>query len=117
MTLSGKSRFILFTLFWYLNELNMHLKTSLLEVSISKSAFIKALKKAMVVKKTERSLYKNLENLEKQRYIAYDNKTLALTRKGLDAAQKMHKDMEPYYTLMTQPKKEFQHIKLQTVFR
>jgi hypothetical protein len=63
---------------------------------LSKADFIDLMQKAKVAHKKDRALYKNLQDLEEERFIAYDNKTLSLTKKGEKMFVKIAKDVEPF---------------------
>jgi hypothetical protein len=63
---------------------------------MSKAAFIELARAAGMVQKKERALYKNLEALEKQKLIMYENKNLALTPKGHRVYENVLGDLEPY---------------------
>ena len=96
MQLTPTHRFILFTLgVWYL-EANKKLRDKQLGVSISKSIFIDIVKKAGVVEKQPRALYKNLELLEKMKLIKYESKSLSLTKKGEKVFSKVYNYNKPY---------------------
>ena len=68
--------------------------------SVSKIEFIKLLKELGIVEKTERGLYKNLQVLEKKKLIAYENKFLKLTQKGLKSVTQKEKEIFPYLKLI-----------------
>ena len=96
MLLTPTHKFILFTLgFWY-KEANKKLVSKPLQIFISKALFIDIVKKAGMVEKQPRALYKNLETLEKNRFVEYNNKCLSLTKKGEKAFLKIQKDITPY---------------------
>ena len=101
MLLTQTHKFILFALgFWY-REANKKLKDKNLTVNISKALFIDILKKADIVKKQERALYKNLEYLEENKLIKYENKNLILTKLGEKNYSKIYGELEPYMTAIT----------------
>ncbi len=100
MKLSEKQRFILFVLGKLYEESNRKLKEKILQVSISKSAFIEIVKKGGLTEKGERALYKNLEDLEKLNYINYENKILGLNRKGLKEYNKINRELKPYLNII-----------------
>lgn len=96
MQLTPTHKFMLFTLgFWYL-EANKKLKDKQLEVFISKVIFIDIIKKAGIVEKQPRAIYKNLEILEKNKLIWYENKSLSLTKKGRKIFNKIYEENKPY---------------------
>ena len=107
---NSASKFVLFSLYYYLKQLD-HNINKILKSSISKVDFIRVLTKNKIVEKTPRSIYKNLESLEKEKYLIYKNHSLSLTRKGLDLSQKIEKGVSRYLKLQTTP------IKIQKEFK
>lgn len=100
MQLTPTHRFMLFTLgSWYLGA-NKKLKDKQLEVSISKAIFIGIIKKAGLVEKQPRAIYKNLEIIEKNKLIRYENKSLSLTKKGQKIFLKIYKENRPYMNVI-----------------
>lgn len=100
MLLTQTHKFILFALgFWY-REANKKLEHKSLTVFISKALFIDIVKKSGIVEKQPRALYKNLELLEKNRLIKYDNKSLSLTKKGEIVFNKIYNEMKPYMNVI-----------------
>lgn len=91
--------FILFSLGKWYEEANKKIKGKPLEVCISKKSFIELVTKASLAKKQERALYKNLETLEKKKFISYKNKELMLTKKGKKLYDKLNKEISPYLNL------------------
>ncbi len=100
MKLSKKHQFILYALMKYLKKLNKKFEHQPLEASVSKIDFIKLLLKLKIVDKSQRSLYKNLEILEKKKLIKYENRFLKLTEKGLKIVQAKDKELYPYLRLI-----------------
>jgi predicted methyltransferase len=100
MKLSKKHQFILFALMKYLKKLNKRFEHQPLEASVSKIDFIKLLQNLNIVEKSQRSLYKNLEILEKKKLIKYQNKFLKLTEKGLKLVQQKDNELYPYIKLI-----------------
>lgn len=120
MKISNKQKFILYTLGKWYAEANEKLKDRPLHVMISKSIFIDVAKKAEMVRKKERALYKNLEFLEKKKLISYSNKNLALTDKGRRAFEELNKELSPYFKVAETLRKKnplSYSRKAQTVFR
>ncbi len=100
MQLTPTHKFILFSLgFWY-KEANKKLEYKNLTVSISKALFIDIVKKAGIVEKQPRALYKNLELLEKNKLIKYENKSLSLTEKGDKIFNKIYEEHKPYINVI-----------------
>ncbi|MFH0978213.1 MAG: hypothetical protein V1837_02820 [Candidatus Woesearchaeota archaeon] len=119
MGVGKKQTFILFTLGQYYIEANKRLKGSLLEVVISKKVFIDIVKRAHLAEKKERALYKNLEVLEKKKFVTYENYCLKLTPKGQRLFDKVKKEYEPYLNLARVLDKTdiSRNTKAQTVFK
>lgn len=65
-------------------------------LSLSKADFIDLMQRAKIAHKKERALYKNMQDLEEQHYITYENKTLILTTKGEKVFDKIAADISPY---------------------
>jgi len=80
---------------WYV-EANKKLKKRSLMVKVSKSDFITLVMNSGIVKKKQRALYKNLERLEKDKFISYKNKSLVLTERGVDFFKKINKEINSY---------------------
>lgn len=93
-------KLILFTLgSWYL-EAQRKFQDTPVSIVISKATFIDLILRANIAGKQERALYKNLEDLEKRKYIRYDNKSLALTTKGNKLFEKVYKELRPYVNVI-----------------
>lgn len=100
MQLTPTHKLMLFAIgSWYL-EANKKLKDKQLEVSISKAIFIDIIKKAGLVEKQPRAIYKNLEILEKNKLIKYENKSLSLTKKGQKIFLQIYKENKPYINVV-----------------
>lgn len=56
--------------------------------------------KANLAGKQARAIYKNLEDLEKQKYISYEHRTLTLTKKGQKLFEKLYKELRPYVNVI-----------------
>ncbi|MFH1317087.1 MAG: hypothetical protein ABII01_06210 [Candidatus Woesearchaeota archaeon] len=100
MKLTIKTKLILFALGAYYKIMNRRFKSKGLEVALSKSDFISLVKNAGIEKKQPRSIYKNLETLEKKRYITYDNKTLKFTPAGEKRFKSIEKELMPYFRII-----------------
>ena len=100
MVLNKKHRFVLYALYQYLREANKRFSDKPLEMSVSKSVFIEALKKTKIADKGKRALYRNLEILEKKKLVKYENKFLKPTEKGLKVFSAMHKEIFPFIHLI-----------------
>ena len=86
---------MLFALGACYEECNKRLSAPL-EVSVSKARFIELALRSGITGKRPRSLYKNLEALEKQKLIVYDSRNLQLTSKGKNLFAKVQKEVKPY---------------------
>lgn len=100
MKLTEQQKFILFALGRCCNKCNERLEGRMLQANISKSAFIEIVLKGKMAQKKERALYKNLEDLEKGRFIEYENKILKLTKKGKRQYEKISSIINPYSDIM-----------------
>jgi hypothetical protein len=85
---------MLFVLGTFLRETNRRFKTAPLRVTISKAYFIDAILIMSLVGKKERSIYKNLELLEKDKFVVYKDKNLRLSKKGFNIYFKMYREYE-----------------------
>lgn len=63
---------------------------------VSKQDFIKLVMNSHIVTKKQRALYKNLERLEKDRFVKYKNKSLSLTVRGMNFFKKINKEITSY---------------------
>jgi hypothetical protein len=116
--ISQKHIFILYALLKYITAINRRFDDKPLEASVSKIFFIKHLLESGIVEKTKRGLYKNLEALEKNRFIKYDNRVLMLTAKGYKSAAKKDSEISPYIDLYHHIQKDDHRLKtLQTRFK
>lgn len=106
MKLTIKTKLILFALGAYYNIMNSKLKDRNLVVSLSKVDFIRLVMNSGVVEKQPRSLYKNLETLENNRYITYDNKSLIFTEKGRKKFNQIEHELMPYFKIINTIKAE-----------
>ena len=100
MGLTDKQKFILFVLGKLYDQANKNLEQKLLQISISKSAFIEIVRRSGLTEKGERALYRNLEDLEKSRYISYENKILKLSSKGGKEYIKISRAFTPYQNII-----------------
>ena len=100
MGLAEKQKFVLFVLGKLCETANMRLKEKMLQVSISKSAFIEIVRRGGLTEKGERALYKNLEDLEKSKHISYQNRVLNLTANGSKEYGKISRQLSPYLNII-----------------
>lgn len=92
---------MLFVLARFLQESNKKFEDSPLRLSVSKAEFIDGIRNLRAVQKQERAVYKNLEHLEKKRFIKYTKtKELGLTRKGLNQYNDLNKSITKYMLIL-----------------
>ncbi|MFC1723833.1 hypothetical protein ACFL0V_06860 [Nanoarchaeota archaeon] len=94
MGLTPSTKEMLFILGKVLKATNRRFGKAPLDVSIFKAEFIDILKTLRIIKKQPRSIYKNLESLQKMRFVSYKGKCLSLTKKGHLAYTKMDKELQ-----------------------
>jgi hypothetical protein len=94
--LNKQNELMLFILGHFITETNKSFTNTPLELSVSKVDFIDAVMKLGVVSKKERAIYKNLEEIEKNKLALYRNKQLSLTKKGQKEYLKIRKGIDPY---------------------
>jgi DNA topoisomerase IA len=92
-------KFILFTLGRMHNEFEQQFNNKPFSAAITKASFISLARKAKFTTRKARTLYKHLEDLEKRKYVAYANKSLVLTKKGMKVCEKVHNEVEPYLNM------------------
>lgn len=100
MRITKPQKYILFVLGKSYDKINQKYKEQPIEISISKAAFIELAKSAKLTEKRVRSLYKNLETLEKNKLITYYSKSLALTEKGLNIYEKIDHHLTPFLDVL-----------------
>lgn len=115
MGVSRKHKIVLYALCHYLQECNKRFSDAPLSISVSKIGFIEMTKKAKTCDKSIRALYKNLEDLEKKKYLNYRNRQLSLTKKGLGLLNKINKEVGPFVSIVKSDVSKF--TKGQGVFR
>ena len=98
--ISKKSEQMLFILGEFLRELNKKFSSNILRIQISKAEFIDIIKKISIVNKQPRAIYKNLEELEKAKYLIYSGRNLKLSRKGIKAYESIRNDIDIYYSIV-----------------
>lgn len=115
--LSKQESYMLFAIGQCYKSFNKLFYNKPLQVSISKPVFIDLMISSKSVKKKERAIYKNLESLEKKKFLKYKNNELSFTGKGLSVFKKMDSDIKEYVDLLAHlydPKTISLHKKLQT---
>ncbi len=96
MPLSSPEKLILHSLGQFYISLNQPLIEKPVRVRTSKIAFIELMLKSKVIRRHERTLYKNLEELGKKKLIRYDNRMIAFTPKGLKELEKVQMEIRPF---------------------
>ena len=96
MALSPAQKEMLFVLGIFLGEAGRKFGNAPLKIAIPKVEFIDGILKLKVVSKQKRAVYRNLETLEAGKYIAYVDKGLKFTKKGLVEFRKIIAEEEFY---------------------
>jgi len=96
MALSKTQQRILYSLGQCYRKLNQPYQDKPLKVFVSKIAFIELIQQADFIKKQPRALYKNLELLEKKKYLEYLDKKIKLTQRGQRFFNKIEKEIKPF---------------------
>ena len=114
MNLTLVERLMLYALGQYYLSLNQPLMEKHLRLRTSKITFIEMLMNSNMVGKKERAIYKNLESLEKKKLIAYENKMIRLTEKGLEELRMINLEIDyylefkKYFSIVEKPKRKLQ---------
>ena len=85
---------MLFVLGQFFNKTNRRFSKLYLDVSVSKAEFIDVIKGMNAASKTERALYRNLETLQKEKYLVYNDRKLQMTKKGFAEYDKTCSELE-----------------------
>lgn len=118
MKLTQPQRLILFALSRFYHSLNQPLTEKHLLVQTSKITFIELLLESNIISRQERTIYKSLETLEKNKLIAYEKRMIKFTEKGLQELKRVELEvlqfnlLEKYFSEQHKVKR-----KLQTVIR
>ena len=116
MLLSKTERLILFSLGQFYKSINQPLTSKHLKLRTSKIAFIEVLLRSKIITKQVRTLYKNLENLEKKKLISYDRRMIKVTSTGLKILEKINKevsqfiDVKEHFKEIKKPKRKLQTL-------
>jgi hypothetical protein len=94
MALGGKKKEMLFILGQFFRETNKRFGKANLKMSVSKAEFIDVIRGLKAVSTQERAIYRNLENLQKERYIVYGERSLRMSRKGYNEYERIRKEAE-----------------------
>lgn len=96
MGLPLQQEVILFALGKWYEECDLRLKDRSLRIVLSKKKFIDAVRKVGIARKSERAVYKNLENLEKRRLIVYVKGSLSLSKSGSKRFSVLSRRISPF---------------------
>ena len=119
MRLTIKTKLMLFALGEYYKQVNEQLRDKSRQVVIPKTDFINVVKKTGITQKQPRAIYRNLEILEKKKFIAYKGRFLRLTPAGMRAVANIEATIAPYLNILElfKQKKVMEYTKKpQTVF-
>ena len=97
---------MLFNLGQYYREINRQHKVPFLKVTVSKVEFIELVQTSGFVSKQARAIYKNLEDLEKNKLIEYEHHMLKFTEKGKKEFEKINKEIQPYLDIVEKIKEK-----------
>ncbi len=117
MKLTKPQRLILYALGHFYTALNQPLVEKPVQVRTSKIAFIEHLLAAKIISKQERALYKNLETLENEKLISYENRMIMFTESGLKELEKINQEIGQFISLEHYFEQEKPKGKLQTRIR
>lgn len=117
MKLTGTQRLILYALGQFYHSLNQPLIEKPVQVRTSKIAFIEHLLQSKIISKQERALYKNLETLENNKLITYENKMIIFTELGLQELEKINQEIQRFVSLEQYFQQERPKRKLQSTIK
>jgi hypothetical protein len=116
MALTPVQRTILYSLGQFYLWLNQPLKEKHLQVKTSKIAFIEMILDSGIFSKHERAVYRNLEDLEKNKYIEYDKRRINFTERGIIELEKINQEIKQfseidnYFKNAQKPKRKLQTV-------
>ena len=116
MKLIKTQKLILYSLGQFYRRLNQPLQEKPVTIRTSKIAFIELLLTSGIITKQERALYKNLETLEVQKLITYENKMIKFTELGLKTLEKITNEIRQfveigrYFMEAEKPKRKLQTV-------
>ena len=115
MRLTKVQRLVLYALGEFYASLNQQLLEKNLRLRTSKITFIELLLSSQMIIKQERAVYKNLESLEQQKFIAYENKMIRFTEKGAQEFHKINEEIRQFLNIRKYLKETKSSRTLQTV--
>jgi DNA-binding PadR family transcriptional regulator len=106
---------MLYSLGQFYRTLNQPLREAPVRLRTSKIVFIELLGQSNVITKQERAIYKNLEDLEAKNLIAYEQKMIRFTDKGVHILQRINKEIKQFvdvgiYFSKVKPKRKLQTV-------
>ena len=116
MKLTQVHKLILYSLGQFYSYLNQPLVEKPLTLRTSKITFIEHMLQSGNISKQERALYKNLELLEQEKLITYDQRMIRFTELGLLELEKIKKEVqqftniENYFKSAEKPKRKLQTV-------
>jgi len=117
MKLTKTERLILYSLGEFYDSLNQRLISGPVKIQTSKIAFIEMLLKSEIITKQERSIYKNLESLEKKKLIGYESRMIKFTGQGLKILNKIKTETRQFLNIKDYFVNARSKRKLQTIIK
>ena len=99
MGVTGTKKEMLFVLGQFFKATSTRFAKTPLQVGISKAEFIDVVRGLGAVAKKERALYRNLEALENDKYVVYDDKELKMSRKGFEEYKRIYDELKQLRTI------------------
>ncbi len=99
MAMTDKQKEMLFIVGQFLRETGRRFSKSMLKITVMKAEFIDAIRSLGIVGKQSRAIYRNLESLQKGKYIIYDENSLKISKKGLAEYEKMVKEIDHFQAI------------------
>ncbi len=99
MGLATTNRLILYALGEFYASINQPLTEKPVKLRISKVIFIHLLEESGLINKHQRTLYNNLETLEKKKLITYERKMIRLTKLGISELATIQHELEEFSKL------------------
>ncbi|MFH1668630.1 MAG: hypothetical protein ABIA62_01770 [Candidatus Woesearchaeota archaeon] len=97
--LTDKQKEMLFIVGQFLTETGRRFSKSMLQITVMKAEFIDAIHSLGIVGKQSRAIYRNLESLQKGKYIIYDKNSLKISKKGLSEYEKIVKELDHFQAI------------------
>ncbi|MBI4981279.1 hypothetical protein HZC30_07040, partial [Candidatus Woesearchaeota archaeon] len=108
MKLTQVEKLILYSLGQFYQSINQPLVEKPLTLRTSKITFIEWMLHSGIISKQERALYRNLESLEKGRFIKYDTRMIMFTNSGLKELENIKKELEKREEKLEKKEKELE---------